>query len=141
MDDAVESQTTSPQSIEVTDTFLERFEILSCEEQLSQCISVHSKTHHNMDLPDDFIQFCLSAMKNLDSHGKTNVLYRLAMGLGSVRPDSSDSVFPITRMPFGLLDHMVNFFISTRGTNVSFSPCITMLVTWLLYTGDLFKGV
>lgn len=45
MDDAVESQTTSPQSIEVTDTFLERFEILSCEEQLSllgQCISVHS---------------------------------------------------------------------------------------------------
>ncbi len=57
------------------DTFLERFKILSYEEQLSllsQYISVHSKTHHKIDLPDDFIPFCLSAMKNLDSHGKTN---------------------------------------------------------------------
>lgn len=112
----------SPRSIQVTDTFLERFNVLTHDEQLShlsQCLSLHSKNFHNFTVPDDFLQFCLCAMKNLEAHGKTNVLYGISKGLGNLRPDGSDSLFPITRMPFGVLEYMVNFFNGTPGSNAS----------------------
>ena len=38
------------------------------------------------------------------------VLYELARGLGMNREDNSDSLFPVQRMPFGLLQYAVGFF-------------------------------
>lgn len=51
-------------------------------------------------------------MKHLES---TNVLYELAKGLGTMHPDGSDSYFPTSRMPMGLLQYMVNFFNAKPG--------------------------
>ena len=113
----------SPKSVQITDTLLETFKSYSCEEQmkfLSQCVSYHCRAYHQMDVPDDFLQLSLSAMENLQANGKTNVLYGLAKGLGRLRLGSSESCFPVSRMPFGLLEYMVNFFNSSPGSNVSF---------------------
>lgn len=113
----------SPKSVQITDTLLETFKSYSCEDQmtfLSQCVSYHCRAYHQMDVPDDFLQLSLSAMENLQANGKTNVLYGLAKGLGRLRLGSSESCFPVSRMPFGLLEYMVNFFNSSPGSNVSF---------------------
>ena len=47
-----------------------------------------------------------------------NVLYELAQGLGTMRPDQSDTCFPMTRMPFGMVEYMTTFFNSTPESNV-----------------------
>ena len=111
----------SPRAIQVTDTFLQRFGSLGCEDQmrlLRKLLSHHCSTHHELQVPDDFLPLSIDAMKNLQSHGKVNVLYSLARGLGLMRPDYSDSCFPVTRMPFGMLEYMVSFFNSNPGANV-----------------------
>lgn len=51
-------------------------------------------------------------MKNLRHSGRSNVLYRLARGLATMRADSSATKFPTDRMPMGQLEYMVGFFDS-----------------------------
>ena len=60
-------------------------------------------------------------MKRLSDVGKSNIIYGLCKGLGTMRLDGSDSLFPTTRMPMGLLHYMVEFFISQPGHRVSLS--------------------
>ena len=50
-------------------------------------------------VPDDYLELSVSAMNQTRSSGRSNVLYSLAKGLGSERPDGSDSCFPSQRMP------------------------------------------
>ena len=52
----------------------------------------------------------MQAMLHLKQCDRSNILYSLAKGLGTLKPDGSDSKFPAKRMPAGLLKHMVNFF-------------------------------
>ena len=63
-----------------------------------------------MPVTADYIQNSICAMERLKLNGKSNVIGGLAQALGMVRPDGSDSRFPIQRMLFGLLEHCVNFF-------------------------------
>ena len=51
-----------------------------------------------------------SAMLRLSEGGRTNVLYNLAKGIGTLRPDQSDSRFPIKQMPLGLVEYIAQFF-------------------------------
>ncbi len=46
--------------------------------------------------------------------GRTNVRLRLSVvcGLGSMRTDGTDSLLPVRRMPMGLMEYAVNFFVS-----------------------------
>ena len=124
----------SSKDIQVTDTFLLQFESLGCEAQvrlLSQLFSHHCSSQLDLRVPEDFQQLLISAMKNLQMHNKVNVLYGLVRGLGCRRPDSSDSVFPITRMPFGLLEYMISFFNSTSGQTVRclrYKCCILSII-------------
>lgn len=104
------------------DTFFSSFANLDSKEQLRvlcDFFTHHLKNFHNIIVPEDFLQLSLFTMQKLQENGKTNVLYNLAKGLGTMRPDQSDSFFPMTRMPFGMLEYMTAFFTSTSGSNVS----------------------
>ncbi len=54
------------------------------------------------------------------SDGKSNVIYGLCNGFGRSRPENeNESYFPTSRMPMGLLEYMVNFFVTEHGNKVS----------------------
>ena len=65
-------------------------------------------------LPDDFLTYCVKAMQQLLKNNRSNVVYKLVKGIGTVRSDDSDSCFPCKRMPMGLLEYMADFFSSKR---------------------------
>ncbi len=52
--------------------------------------------------------------------GRTNVRLRLSVvcGLGSMRTDGTDSPLPVRRMPMGLMEYAVNFFVSEEMNRV-----------------------
>ena len=60
----------------------------------------------------------VKAMVNLEAKAKVNVVYELAKGLGTLRPNSMESLFPDSRMPFGLLQYTVSFFTSSSVNKV-----------------------
>ena len=81
-------------------------------------------------MPDDFLELSVSAMNQTRSSGWSNVLYSLAKGLGTERPDGSDSCFPSRRMPMGLIEYACNFFAQTDINKVQVIIIHTLL--WLL---------
>ena len=76
---------------------------------LSKLFSVYL-SQFSLTVPDDFLGNAAGAMKRLSDGGRTNVLYNLAKGIGTLRPDQSDSRFPIKQMPFGLIEYTAQFF-------------------------------
>lgn len=75
----------------------------------------------NLQVPDDFIPVALKGMQKLNGSGKSNIIYGLYKGLGTCRPDGNDSLFPTSKMPMGLVEYVVNFFITKAGNKVSTS--------------------
>lgn len=78
-------------------TLLNRFGNLSAPEQLAlinEMLCSHASTHYQMNLPEDYIMLSLQAMKHLELTKRMNELYELAKGLGVMRPDGTDSLFP-----------------------------------------------
>lgn len=107
-----------------------QFETLTASDQLGlliELLSKHFETYYQVTLPDDFLQLSLKSMQQLQSFGKVNVLHELAKGLGTLRPHSSESLFPVSRMPFGLLQHTVTFFICKPGQSVRTVVIYSML--------------
>ena len=49
-------------------------------------------------------------MIQLSEVGCTNILYNLAKGIGSMRPDIKVSNFPVMQIPMGLVEHIVYLF-------------------------------
>ena len=60
----------------------------------------------------------LSGMQHLHSNHKRNVLAEAAQTFGVLRPDGSDSLFPTSRMPFGMLDYTISFFNASSRNEV-----------------------
>lgn len=58
----------------------------------------------------DFIELSLKAMKRLHESCHSNILYKLAYSLATMRNDNTDSLLPIHRMPFGLIEYVISFF-------------------------------
>ena len=85
-----------------------------------------------ISVPADFLSLALQAMVNLKKNGKSNVLYRLARGLSTMRKDGAGSKFPINRMPMGLLEYMVGYFDSQTSSQV-YLP--------VLYYGNLLTSI
>ena len=56
--------------------------------------------NHSITLPHNFLELSVQC-------GRTNILYGLAKGVCTLRPDKSDSKFPAKRMPAGFLQYMV----------------------------------
>lgn len=102
-------------------SFKSKFQVLTSTDQLTllnELLNEHATAFHKLSMPDDFLHLSLMSMQHLDSFGKVNVLYELAKGLGTLRPNSTEPVFPISRMPFGLLQYIVTFFNSKSGNQV-----------------------
>jgi len=77
---------------------------------LSKLYSMTVSILLKLSVPDDFLCLSASAMVQLSNGGRTNVLYNLAKGMGSLRPDKSGTRFPIDRMPMGLVEYTALFF-------------------------------
>lgn len=63
-------------------------------------------------------------MQYLRESNRSNILYGLACGIGKKRVDGSDSVFPVTRMPMGLVEYIINFFSTLEVIFSMYYTCI-----------------
>ena len=59
-------------------------------------------------------------MKNLANSGRSNVVYKLVKGLGTIREDGTDLCFPTKHMPMGLLKNMSDFYSCRTINSVTF---------------------
>ena len=75
-----------------------------------------------------FIQLSLQAMKRLEVNGKSNLVIKFCQCLANDRPDKSGSLMPMHRMPFGLIQHCIEFFTCTNVMQV------TLLILFLFFT-------
>ena len=80
---------------------------------LSEMFCDYCKETLHLCVPADFLQLSAAAMTRLQNYGRSNVMYNLAKGVGTERPDQSDSCFPVRRMPMGLVEYVTNFFSAT----------------------------
>ena len=80
---------------------------------VSDLFREYCSTHSSVVIPDDFLRMAVSAMEQLKSSGRSNIVYRLSVALGTQMEDQTDSLLPSKRMPMGLIEHCVNFFCSS----------------------------
>ena len=78
---------------------------------ISSLFKSHIASNLSVNVPDDFLELAAAAMQHLKSCGRANVLYNLAKPIGTMRDDLSDPLLPAKRMPMGLIEHCVNFFL------------------------------
>ena len=64
--------------------------------------------------PADFVSLSVSAMKKLQEQKKNNLVYKFAFCLARNRPGSDKTLFPLDRMPFGLVEYQIDFFSATN---------------------------
>ncbi len=97
-------------------------------EDVSQQFTQLARQIYNINVPSDYLRLSAQAFYHLKKQQRSNVLHNLAKGLGTVRKDGSDCLFPMKRMPMGLLKHMASFFTATCGGKVIGSiKCIHMI--------------
>ena len=83
--------------------------------------------------PGNFASLSAKAMKLLQSQGKTNLVYRFAYVIATAHPESDESLLPLNRMPFGLIEYQIDFFSSTNISQVSFTaPVVLICITVIL---------
>ena len=119
-----QSSVASSLEILTTDPLLDSFNTLTPSEQLqflSDALGICVSKNTDLDIPQDFLDLALKGMIQLQENGKHNVIYDLCKGLGTPRPDGDDSHFPTKRMPMGLLQYMVQFFVTKPGRKVKSS--------------------
>ena len=81
-------------------------------EYLSAVFSQLCEKELGVQIPKDFLVFASSAMLRLAMQNRSNILYNLAKGIGTMRKDGSDSRFPTQRMPIGLVEYTASFFVA-----------------------------
>ncbi len=120
--------TSSTESINVVtvDTLsemLDKVVLLDVDQTLQLLSEIFSAycSKFGLEVPIDFIQYSAQGMQQLSDAGRTNFLYNLAKGLGTMRSDGEDSVFPTKQLVTGLFEYTVNFFNTTHKTQV----CVT----------------
>ena len=83
--------------------------------------------------PGNFASLSVKAMKLLQSQGKTNLVYRFPYVIATAHPESDESLLPLNRMPFGLIEYQIDFFSSTNISQVSFTtPVVLICITVIL---------
>ena len=70
--------------------------------------------------PGDFATVSVKAMTVLQENGKNNLLYKFGYCIATTRPGSEEPLFPMNRMPFGLVEYQVEFFSSTDIAQVGY---------------------
>ena len=71
-----------------------------------------------MTMPEDFLEQVIMGLKNLRSNKRSNIIYSLTKGIATLRQDGSDTLFPLKRMPAGLVEYTVNFFVASSTQKV-----------------------
>ena len=79
----------------------------------------------------NFPQLSLYAMKKLQDLDKSNTVYNLSKVISESRPDGSDSLMPLRRMPFGMIQFIVDFFASTNVMEVTIGRFFLKKVVFL----------
>ena len=72
-----------------------------------------------MTNPGDFVSLSLCAMKVLQDHHKANLVYKFTYCLANKRSGTEEPIFPLDRMPFGLVAYQIEFFACTNIMQVS----------------------
>ena len=106
---------TSTQTASMTEVVREWLKHLSEHDQLktiSELFQSYVLIYHSIRIPSDFLELSSQAMAQLKSHKRSNVLYKLAKSMGTLRPGVDDSCFPMDRMPMGLVEYIADFFVS-----------------------------
>jgi hypothetical protein len=62
---------------------------------------------------DKFVSLSIQAMKTLKKKGKPNAIKDFVKCLGLTRLDSQEPLMPVDRMPFGLIQHQIQFFCAS----------------------------
>lgn len=65
---------------------------------------------HDVCIRPDFLELALNASRHLKQCNRSNIIYKLAKVIGTMRPDKLDSRLPAKRMPMGLLEYIANFY-------------------------------
>ena len=86
--------------------------------------SSYSRKDGHRDNVLNFPHLSLKSMKTLQDLGKTNTIYNLSKVVGELRPDGSGTLIPLKRMPFGMVQYIIDFFASTNVMQVSTITCI-----------------
>ena len=85
---------------------------------LNKCFDICSKKIEITTNVSNFPQLSLSEMKKLQDLDKSNTVYNLSKVISESRPDGSNSLMPLKRMPFGMIQFTVDFFASTNVNQV-----------------------
>ena len=64
--------------------------------------------------PADFVPLSLEAMRRLKDKGKPNLVYDFCACLGKDRPGTKQPLMPFDRMPFGMIEYNIEFFVCTN---------------------------
>ena len=88
---------------------------------LSGLFTSYLSVASSVSVPDDFLNHAAAAIVCLRKSGRTNVIYNLAKGIGTLRADKTDSRFPIKQMPMGLVEYIAQFFAEDNLQKVCFN--------------------
>ena len=73
---------------------------------------VHGLAQPGVKIPPEFVANSLTCMRNLQLAGRSNILAGLAKAIGTMRPDGSDTLMPVSHTPVGLIEYAISFFTS-----------------------------
>ena len=90
-------------------------------EDLLNKLFLHLALAHNITSnPGNYCSMSIKAMELLKMNNKNNLLYKFALALCNTKPGTNEPVFPMDRMPFGLVEYQIEFFSCTHVKQVLF---------------------
>lgn len=81
---------------------------------LNKCFDIVSKKFGTTTNVLNFPQLSLYAMRKLQELEKSNTVYNLSKVISETRPGTSESLMPLKRMPFGMIQFAIDFFATTN---------------------------
>lgn len=103
------SQTDDQDMTEIIGEWLKNHDHLK---KISELFQSYVLVYHSISVPSDFLEVSARAMAQLKRYKRSNVLYKLAKCMGTLRQDSDDSCFPMRQMPMGMVEYIADFFVS-----------------------------
>lgn len=105
-------------------------------EYLSTIFAQVCEKKRGVKVPEDFLVLASSAIHRLSEKGRSNILYSLAKGIGTMREDGSDSRFPTQRMPMGLVEYTANFFVADDLNQVLLTYFVLLFLFIVIFHPD-----
>lgn len=105
--------------VQLIESWFKNASVQDCILVLNKCFDISSKKMGITTNVLNFPQLSLYAMKKLQDLDKSNTVYNLSKVISESRPDGSDSLMPLRRMPFGMIQFIVDFFASTNVMQVT----------------------